>query len=173
MRRRNATPRTARERAARSRALAVLARMRRKQGALETAPFSEERFLTHAARAEGTTPANVKRWVPAALRKKRKRYVATRSDPYVRTATVVSEEAGQASVNVRGPEAASLANRHRLALRDYSEGKKGAWRRVAAFQGQTITAPDGAVHHLLTSKRKIDALLTAEALGFSDVTWGS
>ena len=59
MSRRNAIPRTQREREARERALAALALMRR-----------EKRSLTAAARAKDTNPRTVRRYVGSALRRK-------------------------------------------------------------------------------------------------------
>jgi hypothetical protein len=113
MRRRNAIPRNAQQAQARERALATLALMRR-----EDVPFGK------AAKAYGTTPKTVYRYVGSALLQAghRKRYRATPFDRFARIMNVISPEGSQTRT-IRDSRTASRIAAHSNAVKQYLGGR--------------------------------------------------
>jgi len=106
------------ERQARSRALAVPARMAR-----------ESISLTKAARLEGTTPGNVHKWAePALERKPSGRYVAKPNRLYRRMVAITTD--GVIEVGVRTSGQASLISAHHTAVKLFlKRGDEAVLRR--------------------------------------------
>ncbi len=149
MRRRNAIPRTEREREARERALAALALMRRKKLS-----------LTAATNAEGTTPRTVRRYVGSALRQKGpgERSRPTPHDRIPRTLNVVGRTL---PIKVRDSRTVSRIAEHMNAVKTYV--KTGDPSALARFRGKSYQAA-GVTYPFITDPAKLDQLADAGVL---------
>jgi hypothetical protein len=152
MRHRNAIPRNEREAEARERALAALALMRRKRVSRGA-----------AAKAEGTTPATMLRYVGSALRRDgpRGRYRASKFDRIPRTIEIPTRTGPQVTT-VRDSRVASQIGEYLNAVKSYARrgGDRTALRR---FEGRTFRV-SGVVYPFLTDPGLLDRLADAGML---------
>ncbi len=111
---------------ARGRALEALYEMR-----------SRGTSLREAARANHTTPATVRKYVPRALERTRGgRWAATKSDRYVRRMNFLTTE-DSIELSVRGSRTASTIAEHAAAVHNFLTGKPNDLKR---FKNKSITA---------------------------------
>ncbi len=110
-----------------------------------------------AARQEGTTAATVKKYFPASLRRtKDGRWVATKSDRYVRHVTLPGLH-GPVTVRARGSREAELASAYLTALGRWTRtGKAG---ELAPFHGKKVGG-----FELITAGRTLEPLRDAGLL---------
>ncbi len=131
---------------ARNRALHAVARMRHDGMSLEA-----------AAREEGTTPATVKKYLPAALRQsKTGTWVATKSDRYIRHVTLPGPH-GPVTVLARGSHEAHLASIYLASLARWARTEKSY--ELAPFHGKKIGG-----FELITAARTLSPLRDAGLL---------
>ena len=158
MRRRNAIPRTERAREARERALAALALMRRKKLS-----------LTAAAKAEGTSPRTVRRYVGSALRQKglRGRYKAKPRDRLLRVLRVPSREEEPREIAIRDSRQARRVAEYSNAVERYLQ--TGDASALQKFRGKHITDASGTQVPLLTDLDELDRLGSAGVLSFESL----
>ncbi len=131
---------------ARNRALHALARMR-KDGVT----------LRQATREEGTTPATVRKYLPAALRRsKNGRWTATKKDSYVRILNLPGAH-GPVIVRARGSEEARFASAYLSSLARWARTEKAY--ELAPFHGKKI-----GDFELLTAARTLRPLRDAGLL---------
>ena len=110
--------------------------------------------LAQAAREEGTTPATVRKYLPAALRQsKAGRWAATKSDRYVRLLSLPGPY-GPVMVRARGSEEARFASAYLASLGRWSRHEKAY--ELAPFHGKKI-----GDFELVTSSRTLGALRDA------------
>jgi hypothetical protein len=107
--------------------------------------------LNQAALESGTTPASVRKYVPAALRRsKTRRWVATKSDRYVRVLSLPDAN-GPVIVHARGSKEAQFASAYLASL--------NRWRRtdkpyeLSPFHGKKVGG-----FELITAPRTLRAL---------------
>jgi hypothetical protein len=113
--------------------------------------------LHAAARAASTTPATVRKLLPAALRKTRTgRWVATKSDRYVRLLSLPGPH-GPVIVRARGSEEARLASAYLASLARWARTEKA--QELAPFHGKQIGG-----YQLITAPRTLRALRDAGLL---------
>ncbi len=113
--------------------------------------------LAAAARAAGTTPATVRKHLPAALRKSRTgRWVATKSDRYVRLLSLPGPH-GPVVVRARGSEEARFASAYLASLARWSRTEKA--QELGPFHGKQIGG-----YQLITAPRTLRALRDAGLL---------
>jgi hypothetical protein len=131
---------------AKNRAFHALSRMRR-----------DALSLRDAARDEGTTPATIKKRLPAALRKTRTgRWVATKSDRYVRVLSLPGPH-GPVTVRARGSKEAEFASAYLASLTRWRRFEKPY--ELAPFHGKKI-----GDFELITAPRTLRALRDAGLL---------
>jgi hypothetical protein len=145
--RRNATPRNARQKQARERAIASLSLMRR-----------EGLSLRAAAKIERTDPATVLRYARSALRKDGPggRYRATKSDRIARTMALLTPQ-GEEVVTVRNSRDASRIGEYMNAVRAYARGDPS---KLPRFTGQVIRA-GGVTYPFVIDTRILDEFARA------------
>src|SRR5216684_6462581 len=113
--------------------------------------------LAQAAREEGTTPATVRKYLPAALRQsKTGQWVATKSDRYVRPLSLPGPH-GPVTARARGSEEARFASAYLSSLTRWARNEKA--RELAPFQGKRIGG-----FELITDVRILRALRDAGLL---------
>jgi lambda repressor-like predicted transcriptional regulator len=126
--------------AAKNRAFHVIARMRH-----------DGVSLRDAAREENTTPATVKKLLPAALRRyKSAQWIATKSDRYVRPLSLPGPH-GPVMVQARGSKEAQLASAYLASLSRWRRSEKAY--ELAPFHGKKIGG-----FTLVTASRTLRAL---------------
>jgi hypothetical protein len=131
---------------ARNRALHVIARMHRDKLSLEA-----------ACREEGTTPSTVIKYLRAALyRSKSGRWVATKTDKYVRYLTLPGVR-GPVKVRARGSEEAKLAAAYLQSLGRWAKTEKAY--ELASFHGKKIGG-----YELITAARALRPMRDAGLL---------
>jgi hypothetical protein len=147
----NAAPRNQRQEYARERALATLARMRR-----------DRMSLSAAAKAEGTNPETIRRYVGTALRQDCPggRYRTTAYDRIARTLNFLTPQ-GTVAVKVRGSRTASRIGEYMNAVRTYSN--TGDTSAVARFNGKSFRA-GGVTYDFITDVSVLDRLIDAGVL---------
>ena len=152
MTRRNAKPRNHRERYARERALAALARMRR-----------ERLSLTAAAKAEGTNPRTIARYVGSALTRggKRGKFRATASDRLHRDLNFTTVQ-GDKPITVYGSRVASRIAEYNNAIRRYLN-ERGDTSALGHLRGESFRA-GGETHYFITDPAQLSLLANAGAL---------
>ena len=107
--------------------------------------------LIAAAHEEGTTPATVKKYLPAALRRsKTGQWVATKSDRYVRVILLPGAH-GPVIARARGSKEAQFASAYLASLSRWS--RTGKPYELAPFHGKKIGS-----FELITSSRTLKAL---------------
>jgi len=125
---------------AKQRAFYTIARMRRDKVSIET-----------ASREEGTTPATVRKHLPAALRRSKSgRWVATKSDRYTRLLSLPGAH-GPVTVRVRGSKEAQFASAYLASLNRWA--RTGKAYELAPFHGKKI-----GNFTLITASRTLKAL---------------
>lgn len=125
---------------AKQRAFHAIARMRR-----------DALSIGAASREEGTTPATIRKYLPAALRpSKSGRWVATQSDRYVRLLSLPSAH-GPVVVRARGSKEAQLASAYLASLARWA--RTGKAYELAPFHGKKI-----GNFELVTASRTLKAL---------------
>jgi len=135
-------------------AFAALALMRR-----EGLPASE------AVEVEGTTLANLEKYVGPALTRRGKDYVAKPSDDFVRR-MLLPDPKGVRQVEIRGSKAASLVGTYWNALDDALKGNLTALKQ---FKGRTIPGTDLT---FLTDHKSIERLQDAGQLeNIQEIYW--
>jgi hypothetical protein len=150
MRHRNAKPRNELEAQDRERALAARALMRR-----------EKVSLRAAARAQGTDPKTVRRFVGSALRRdKRGRYWAKPYDRIPSTLNFLTAD-GPVAITVRDSRTASRIAEHSNAVRKYRGG--GDSSALTQFKGKSFRA-GSVVHRFVTDPEVLDRLEGAGSL---------
>jgi hypothetical protein len=113
--------------------------------------------LPDAARGQGTTPATIKRYLPAALRKsKAGRWVATKSDRYVRILSLPGPH-GPVTVRGHGSEEARFASAYLASLARWGRTEKSY--ELSPFHGKKI-----GDFELITAPRTLRALRDAGLL---------
>jgi hypothetical protein len=131
---------------AKSRAFHVVARMRH-----------DGVSLVQAAREEGSTPATVKKYLPATLRRsKTGRWVVTKTDRYVRILSLPGPH-GPVTVRARGSEEARFASAYLASLTRWQRTEKSY--ELAPFHGKKIGG-----FELITAPRTLRALRDAGLL---------
>ena len=150
MGRRNAIPRSPRQAEARERALAALALMRR-----------EGKSRSAAAKAKGTTPASMRRYVAAALRQDRpgRRYRATPYDRLPRHVKFPMLD-GEVPLTIRDSRTASRIAEHRTALGKFVRGDISA---LDKFKRASFRV-DGKTYTFMTDPAEIAHLAAAGEL---------
>ena len=109
------------------------------------------RSLSAASRDAGTTPATVKKYLPAALRKsKTGGWVATKSDRYVRKLSLPGPH-GPVTVPARGSEEARFASAYLASLTRWARHERAY--ELAPFHGKKIGG-----FELITEPRTLRAL---------------
>ncbi len=107
--------------------------------------------LVNAAREVKTSPATVRKYLPAALHKSRTgKWIATKSDRYTRSISLPGLH-GDVVVKARGWKEAQLASEYLTALKRWSLLPK--YFNLAAFHGKKIGG-----HELITAPRTLRAL---------------
>lgn len=140
-------PTSDREFQAKQRAFDAIAKMRR--GA--SVP------LGAAARDAGTTPATVRKYLPAALRKSgTSKWIVTKSDRYTRAITLPGPH-GPVTVKARGSKEAQLASEYLTALKRWS--LLPSHFTLAEFHGKKIGG-----YELVTAPRTLRPLLESDQL---------
>jgi hypothetical protein len=125
---------------AKQRAFHTVARMRHDRLSIEA-----------AAREEGTTPATVKKYLPAALRRSKSgRWVATKSDPYVRLLSLPGPH-GPVIVRAHGSKEAQFASAYLASLSRWARTEKAY--ELTLFHGRKI-----GNFELITASRTLKAL---------------
>jgi hypothetical protein len=104
-----------------------------------------------ASREEGTTPATVKKYLPAALRRSKSgRWVATKSDRYIRLIRLPDVH-GPSIVPARGFKDAQFASAYLASLNRWARTEKAY--ELAPFHGKKI-----GNFKLITAARTLKAL---------------
>jgi hypothetical protein len=104
-----------------------------------------------ASREEGTTPATVRKYLPAALRRsKAGRWVATKSDRYIRLLSLPGAH-GPVMVRARGSKDAQFASAYLASLNRWT--RTGKPYELAPFHGKKI-----GKFELITASRTLKAL---------------
>jgi hypothetical protein len=104
-----------------------------------------------AAREEGTTPATLKKYLPAALRRSKSgRWVATKSDRYVRLLSLPGPH-GPVIVRARGSKEAQFASAYLASLSRWTRTEKPY--ELASFHGKKVGG-----FELITASRTLKAL---------------
>jgi len=125
---------------ARTRALHALARMRRDSMSIQA-----------ASKEEGTTPATVKKYLPAALRRSKSgHWIATKSDRYVRLLSLPGAH-GPVIVRARGSKEAQFASAYLASLSRWARTEKPY--ELASFHGKKVGG-----FELITASRTLKAL---------------
>jgi hypothetical protein len=94
------------------------------------------KLLGPASREAGTTPATVRKHLPAALRKSRTgHWVATKSDRYVRFVTLPGPH-GPVTVRARGSEEARFASAYLASIARWARKEKAY--ELAPFHGKKV-----------------------------------
>jgi hypothetical protein len=110
-----------------------------------------------ASREEGTTPATVKKYLPAALRRSKSgRWVATKSDRYIRLIRLPDVH-GPTIVPAHGFKEAQFASAYLASLNRWARTEKAY--ELAPFHGKKI-----GNFKLITSSRTLKALADAGLL---------
>lgn len=131
---------------AKQRAFHAVARMRR-----------DGLSIGAASREEGTTPATIRKYLPAALRRSKSgRWVATKSDRYVRLVSLPGAH-GPVTVPARGSKEAQLASAYLASLSRWARTEKAY--ELAPFHGKKI-----GQFELVTASRTLKALADAGLL---------
>jgi hypothetical protein len=140
---------------ARDRALDALSRMRR-----------QRLSLSSAARAAGTTPANVLRHAGAAINKTSHRtYVASRSDMLFRRMRIITKHGTQV-IDVRNSRDASLIGQHFDAVGHFLD--TGDNSRLRPFKGRSVKA-GGKSYEFLTDFDELERLGRAGEFSFESI----
>lgn len=107
--------------------------------------------IESASREEGTTPATVKKYLPAALRRSKSgRWVATKSDRYVRSVRLPDIH-GPVIIPARGFKEAQFASAYLASLNRWA--RTGKAYELAPFHGKKI-----GDFTLITASRTLKAL---------------
>ena len=131
---------------ANNRAFHAIARMRR-----------DGLSLIAAAREESTTPATVRKYLPAAIRKsKAGKWVATKSDRYIRIVSLPGPN-GPVTVRARGSEEARVASNYLASLTRWARKEKVY--ELAPFHGKKI-----GDHELITASSALRPMRDAGLL---------
>jgi hypothetical protein len=130
---------------AKKRAFDAVAKMRHDKLSLEA-----------ASRDAGTKASTVRKYLPAALRRKSGRWIATKSDSYVRVLRIPGPQ-GPVTVRARGSKEAQFVSTYLSSVMRWSAKHKAY--ELKPFQGKKI----GGVE-LLTSPRALEALRDAGLL---------
>jgi hypothetical protein len=110
-----------------------------------------------ASREEGTTPATLKKYLPAALRRSKSgRWVATKSDRYVRLLSLPGAH-GPVIVRARGSKEAQFASAYLASLSRWARTEKPY--ELASFHGKKVGG-----FELITASRTLKALADAGLL---------
>jgi len=110
-----------------------------------------------ASRDEGTTPATIKKYLPAALRRSKSgRWVATKSDRYVRLLSLPGPH-GPVIVRARGSKEAQFASAYLASLSRWARTEKPY--ELASFHGKKV-----GNFELVTASRTLKALSDAGLL---------
>jgi hypothetical protein len=148
-------PRNVREREDELDAFAALARMRR-----------EGLTASQAAEVEGTTIANLEKYVGPALNKRGRDYVAKPSDDLLRPPLLHVDSKGLQWIDVRGSKTAKLISRY---WRAFDEALKGKPKDLKKFENESIP---GTKHKFLTDLKTIRQLQDAGVLeGIKEIYW--
>jgi hypothetical protein len=125
---------------AKQRAFHTISRMRRDNVSIQ-----------EAAREEGTTPATVKKYLPASLRRSRSgRWEATKSDRYLRLLSLPGAH-GPVIVRAHGSKEAQFASAYFASLHRWARTEKAY--ELAPFHGKRIGG-----FELITASRTLKAL---------------
>ena len=143
----------AHETEARSRALHVLARMRRGES------------MSRAARAEHVKPETVRKYLGSQLRQSTtgKRWESTKADRLAATMNVLTPS-GLAPMPVRGSAERKRLGRYNKVLARWRRGESGADAELASFENQSVGG-----QRLVTDVKVLAALEEAAAIDFSEL----
>ena len=142
----NAKPPSDREFEAIKRSFHAIARMRHDNLSLDA-----------ASHEEGTTPATVKKYLPAALRRSKSgRWAATKPDRYLRPVKLPGVQ-GPVFRLARGSEESELASHYLSSLQRWSRRRKTY--ELTPFKGKTVGG-----YELITDERTLRALQDAGLL---------
>jgi hypothetical protein len=137
---RRSIPKSDRAFEAKRRAFAAIARMRH-----------DDLSLTAACREEGTTPENIRKYLPAAIRRSKSgRWIATKSDNYIRLVSLHGLH-GPVRVRARGSEEARFASAYLSSVTRWT--RTGKSYELAPFHGKKIGG-----FELITAPRTLRAL---------------
>jgi hypothetical protein len=129
-----------RSQAARERALHVLALMR----------HDPKQSLTSAAKLEGVKPGTVKRYFSSALKKRKGKFRATKSDRYTVTLYVPDVHGSPVAVKTHSSRERTQLGQY---LRDLGRYLRGDANALAAWHGKRVAGVE-----LVTAGRTIEAL---------------
>ncbi len=144
-----------RESEKRSQAIAALARARH-----------EDMSLARAAKLEGTTVANVKKWAPAAVKLEHGRYTATPSDRYSR-AMLIPTAHGPATGYPASSRQASLLGSYWMAVKRYVES--GNDIDLRRFDGRYLRLANKTRVPFITDRALLRQLANAGLLTFDAI----
>jgi hypothetical protein len=113
--------------------------------------------IQQASREEGTTPATVKKYIPASLRRSKSgRWIATKSDRYLRLLSLPGPH-GPVIVRARGSKEAQFASAYLASLSRWARTEKPY--ELASFHGKRV-----GNFELITASRTLKALADAGLL---------
>jgi hypothetical protein len=122
--------------------------------------------LTKASKEFGIEPSVVVRLGRSALRKRKGRYVATKTDSLLRVLTILSVN-GRKQIATRDFRQASFAGGHWAAVQRYLQtGDDSALQR---FKNKKVTDAKGKRHSLLTDLKELDRQGSAGVLRFESM----
>ncbi len=144
-----------REAEKRSQAIAALARARR-----------EDMLLSRAAKLEGTTVGNVKKWAPAAVKLEYGHYTAAPSDRYSRAMKIPTVHDPATGYPAGSKQASELAA-YWAGVGRYAE--RGDDRALRAFDGRMLRLAGGTRTPYITDRQLLRQLADAGLLHFDSI----
>jgi hypothetical protein len=125
--------------------------------------------LPKASKEFGIAPSVVVRLGRSALRKRRGRYVATKTDHLLRVLTILGIK-GKKEIATRDSRQASFAGGHWAAVQRYLQ--TGDDSALLRFKGKKVTDARGKRHLLLTDLQELNRQASAGVLSFESMYAG-
>lgn len=125
--------------------------------------------LKRASKEFGIASSVVIKRGGSALRKKRGRYIATKTDHLLRIITILGTK-GKKEIVTRDSRQASLAGGHWAAVQKYLQ--TGDDEALLTFKGKSVVDASGKRHRLLTNVEELNRLASAGVLSFESMYAG-
>jgi len=125
--------------------------------------------LSRASKEFGITPNLVVKLGRPALRKKKGRYVATKTDRLLRVIIILGTK-GKKEIATRDSRQASLAGSHWAAVQKYLQ--TGDDEALLKFRGKNIVDASGKRHRLLTNLEELNQQASDGVLSFESMYAG-
>src|SRR5215467_13904084 len=125
--------------------------------------------LNRASKEFGIAPSVVIKRGGSALRKKKGRYVPTKTDHLLRVITILGTK-GKKEIATRDSRQASLAGGHWAAVQKYLQ--TGDDEALLRFKGKSVVDASGKRHRLLTNLEELNRLASAGVLSFESMYAG-